>query len=210
MNILSSVQTDHIHDHLSAQLSLSSEDKKVRVMAATVQLVAENGIHATPMTQVSKLAHVSAGAIYHYFDSKETIIRETYLFLKQAHIDTMVQCDDSDAEYRERFLNFWQVLFQCFLAQGHFSFIEQCALSPIIDADTAQKVAEIKQPIADFFVQGITDKHIVDMPHYLLFYLIFSSIASAVKIQLSEHFPALTETEILQAALYCWNGLKTD
>ena len=48
-----------------------AEDKRTAILQATLRLISENGFHGTAMSKVAKEAGVSAGIIYHYFDSKD-------------------------------------------------------------------------------------------------------------------------------------------
>jgi len=52
------------------------------ILQAMLQLVAERGFHDAPMSLVAKRAGTSAGIIYHYFPSKDELIRALYLHVK--------------------------------------------------------------------------------------------------------------------------------
>lgn len=189
-------------------LSLKSENKKERIMAAVIELVAENGIHATPMSKVCKRANAAAGTVYHHFDSKEQIVRETYLALKNHYVDLMRQNDDESLDYQSRFLRFWHTYYQFLLTvPKQLSFIEQCAISPVIDDETWAKIHEHAKPIEAFFEQGVQEKHIKAMPVELLYSLIYGSIVGTAKLKINQQIE-LTEEQVEQAALFCWNGLR--
>ena len=64
-------------------MNIQSEYKMQCILKATLELIAENGLHATPMSQVSKQSGVSAGTIYHYFSSKDVLINQLYLDIKR-------------------------------------------------------------------------------------------------------------------------------
>ena len=51
-----------------------SIDKRNALIKATIELVNNNGFHATPMSKIAKMANVSPATIYIYF--------ENYLVLK--------------------------------------------------------------------------------------------------------------------------------
>lgn len=52
------------------------KQKKQLIMDAALELFAENGFHATSMSQVAKKAGVSKGLAYNYFKSKQEILDE--------------------------------------------------------------------------------------------------------------------------------------
>jgi AcrR family transcriptional regulator len=52
------------------------QQKKQLIMDTALELFAENGFHATSMSQVAKKAGVSKGLAYNYFESKQNILDE--------------------------------------------------------------------------------------------------------------------------------------
>lgn len=199
-----------------APLTLDSTDKKIRIMAATVELVAENGIHATPMSKVSKRANVAAGTIYHYFENKDALIRETYLYIKNANVYAILAVDNSNDDYKTRFLRFWQVYYKRLLLKGQLSFLEQCAISPLIDEETLAQIDEHGQSIVDFIEMGKQEKYIKDLPDNLLYNLTFGTVASTAKLSICgcatqiEPQQELTPDDIRQASEFCWDGIKAN
>jgi AcrR family transcriptional regulator len=58
------------------------KDKREAILQAMLELVAERGFHDAPMSLVASRAGTSAGIIYHYFPSKDELIRALYLHVK--------------------------------------------------------------------------------------------------------------------------------
>jgi len=52
------------------------KQKKQLIMDAALELFAENGYHASSMSQVAKKAGISKGLAYNYFESKQEILDE--------------------------------------------------------------------------------------------------------------------------------------
>ena len=52
------------------------KQKKQLILDTALELFAENGFHATSMSQVAKKAGVSKGLAYNYFESKQDILDE--------------------------------------------------------------------------------------------------------------------------------------
>lgn len=52
----------------------TKEERKRRVLDATVKCVQNNGFHSTSMSEIANEANISIGIIYRYFENKEAII----------------------------------------------------------------------------------------------------------------------------------------
>jgi len=51
-----------------------AETRRQQILCAAAQCFREHGFHGASIAQISKVAGMSAGHIYHYFDNKEAII----------------------------------------------------------------------------------------------------------------------------------------
>lgn len=51
-------------------------EKKLKIMSAALELFAEEGFHATSISQIATKAKISKGLIYNYFKSKEDLLNE--------------------------------------------------------------------------------------------------------------------------------------
>ena len=71
-------------------------DKRSAILNTALDLLVEHGFHNTPMSLIAKEAGVSAGIIYHYFESKEALILELYREVKQKIIDLILVKDLRD------------------------------------------------------------------------------------------------------------------
>ena len=58
-------------------------DKRLAILEAALELIAEYGFHGAPMAMVADRAGVGAGTIYRYFDNKDLLIAELYRDLEQ-------------------------------------------------------------------------------------------------------------------------------
>lgn len=64
-------------------------DKRTQIIEASIDLFANNGFWNTPTSRITKHAKVSTGTLFNYFASKDALIDQVYLQLKQeqaAHI----------------------------------------------------------------------------------------------------------------------------
>jgi AcrR family transcriptional regulator len=64
--------------------------RRQQVLNAATECFRQNGFHSTSMAEVSKEAGMSVGHIYHYFDSKESIIAA----IVERHVSSMLGVGD--------------------------------------------------------------------------------------------------------------------
>ncbi|NES19983.1 MAG: TetR/AcrR family transcriptional regulator [Symploca sp. SIO3E6] len=190
-------------------MSIQSTNKKQRILEATMELIAENGLHATPMSQISKRSKVSAGTIYHYFPNKETLINHLYLDLKKEIADVAFRDYDIQAPYQERFFLIWQNSLNHLISKPmQLSFIEQCSISPLISQEAKETSARYLAPLFGFIAEGIESGYLKKIDIQLILYLIHGTILSTAKLQLSGLLE-ITDDHREAAAQACWDGLKT-
>lgn len=159
------------------------------------------------MSLIKKEAGVSAGAVYHYFESKEALINELYVTAKSEISDAVISELDLDAPYEESFFSLWINAYYYFASKPDaLSFIEQCSNSPIITEQTKAQVVTTYQKSAEFFEQGIAQGNIKPLHIDVIHTLIYGSIVSLIK--LAKDQPELVNDEVIeQAAIFCWDGL---
>jgi hypothetical protein len=59
-----------------------SKEKRAALLQATLQLINQGGIQEASMAKVAKLANVSPGTIYLYFENKQDLVNQLYLSIK--------------------------------------------------------------------------------------------------------------------------------
>src|SRR3546814_2197578 len=81
--------------------------KRIAIFKSTLELIKDHGFHGTPISQIAKNANVATGTIYHYFDSKDSLITDLYIIVKNKLAKAILQNDDEQLSYRERFIHYW-------------------------------------------------------------------------------------------------------
>ncbi len=191
-------------------MNIHSKDKKQRILDATMELIAENGLHATPMSQISKRSQVSAGAIYNYFSSKEALINHLYLNVKKEIFDLAFRGYDIQSPYKDRFLLIWRNVFNYLILKPmQLSFFEQCSTSPLISEEARELGNKYLAPLAGFVTEGIESGYLKKMNIQLILSLIFGTIVSIAKLHLSGRLEITDEQRDI-AAQSCWDGLKAE
>jgi AcrR family transcriptional regulator len=161
-------------------------DKQYKIFDTTLKLIAEHGLHNTPMSLVSKQSGVSTGAIYHHFNGKEHLINELYLYVKQELIDNIFENVDSSQGFKEKFHKIWSNYFYYLIKNPDIlSFIEQCSISPIISDKTRKEAEKFSEPLIVFFENGIQNNQLNNNEIELILAIVNSNVVALAKLFLS-------------------------
>ena len=70
---------------------------KERIILATLDLAAEHGLKSLSMSQIAEAVGIKKPSLYNHFDSKETLIREMYEYIReQSKADISASLPDFD------------------------------------------------------------------------------------------------------------------
>lgn len=133
---------------------MENTDKRMAVIQAAMELIAENGFHGTPMSGIAKRAGVAAGTIYHYFESKDALIEATYALLEEQLLESIRQGYCEDSSVQERFLHIGRMLVSSFIVFPMKSrFIEQFHNSPYGVASRRERMLGKKTTLSLHFLK---------------------------------------------------------
>lgn len=182
-------------------------DKKNAIIETALTLISEHGFHGTPMSMIAKKANVAIGTIYHYFDSKDILIQELYIYTKDklANVSTANYSDIRDFE--TRFIEHWLAQFDFFWEHPtYLSFFEQFGNSPFASCSRITDTVRDNK-LSSFLCLGIEQKTIQDLDKYMLIPIAYGSLVSCLKMQLNGK-KIYTREELTKIALMIWNGIK--
>jgi AcrR family transcriptional regulator len=107
------------------------KDKREAILQAMLELVAERGFHDAPMSLVARRAGTSAGIIYHYFPSKDELIRALYLHVKAKMGRFLIEGQIVDMPAEQAFKRVWINAYRFYRThQQEVKFLDQYENSP--------------------------------------------------------------------------------
>jgi len=107
------------------------KDKREAILQAMLGLVAERGFHDAPMSLVASRAGTSAGIIYHYFPSKDDLIRALYLRVKAKMGAFLIEGQVVDMPVEQAFKRVWMNAYRFYRThQQEMKFLDQYENSP--------------------------------------------------------------------------------
>lgn len=111
-------------------------NKKESIVLAALQLLSERGVHNTPMSAVAKVAGSGMGTIYNYFPTKEVLINEIYVHIKQQEA-ALFPPFVTESAIKPQFENYFHLIISFFTEHAlYFQFMEQLQASPIITQES--------------------------------------------------------------------------
>lgn len=193
---------------MNVQLENPVCNKKKAILESSLTLIKEHGFHGTPMSQIAKNACVAAGTIYHYFDSKDDLIKELFIYAKDKLAKAIIREDDCSLSYRERFLNYWVSQCSFFINNENvLYFLEQYINSPYAKLFRDQESQLFRNRVRPFIQEGIDSGKIRALEYELLGPIIHGSIVAAAKIHLSGR-QIFTRDRLYGIAEVVWDGIK--
>lgn len=186
-------------------------NKKAQIIKNALDLFVERGFHGTSMAMIAEKADVGAGTIYHYFESRDTLINEIYSELENQALKSIEEEYPVKGSIRDRFLHLGSALLRYFISHPtHFRYIEQYHNSPYgasLRKDKVLNMSEDHSIFKDLFDEGISQKMIKDLPIYILFGLFFGPLVVLAR----DHtlgLILLDENLITKIVEACWDGIK--
>src|SRR5690606_915648 len=147
-----------------------SIDKRNALIKATIELVNNNGFHATPMSKIAKMANVSPATIYLYFENKQDLVNKTYLEVKAAYTDFAFATYSDEVSVESGFETIWKRIAEFKQTElDKAMFLAQCDNTPMIDEPSVQQGIKHLQPLLDLWERGKQEGVIKPLSNYILY-----------------------------------------
>ncbi|MBM1107160.1 TetR/AcrR family transcriptional regulator [Aurantibacter crassamenti] len=185
-----------------------SIDKRNALIKATIELVNNNGFHATPMSKIAKMANVSPATIYLYFENKQDLVNKTYIEVKAAYTDYAFATYNEEMAVETGFEIIWKRIADFKLKEcEHAMFLAQCDNTPMIDEPSRQEGIKHLQPLLDLWERGKKEGLIKPISDYLLYAYSINPLSFLMIVQKRGAFK-LDKTHIEEAYQSAWSSIK--
>ncbi|MCG3208500.1 MAG: HTH-type transcriptional repressor Bm3R1 [Anaerolineae bacterium] len=184
------------------------EDKRAAILNATLRLISQNGFHGTAMSMVAKEAGVSAGIIYHYFDSKDALMDELYRHIKR-NFGQMI--NESFDQAQPLKIQIREILGQMIRYYIHrpleSAFLEQYTRSPYFSSEIEEEVGQYYLPLLECFQRGQQEMILKNLPAPVV-HTLTMDVATALAQKHAAGFLTLTDDLIEQIIDACWEAIR--
>ena len=198
-----------MHQNYSNMAKLQkSIDKRNALIKATIELVNNNGFHATPMSKIAKMANVSPATIYLYFENKQDLVNKTYIEVKAEYTKYAFETYNENMSVEAGFELIWKRIADFKLNEcENAMFLAQCDNTPMIDEASRQEGIKHLQPLLDLWERGKKEGIIKPISDYLLYAYSINPLSFLMMAQKRDAFQ-LDQTHIEEAYQSAWSSIK--
>ncbi|MFT6065809.1 MAG: AcrR family transcriptional regulator [Paraglaciecola sp.] len=185
-----------------------SIDKRNALIKATIELVNNNGFHATPMSKIAKMAKVSPATIYLYFENKQDLVNQTYIEVKAAYTAYAFATYHLNMPVEEGFETIWKRIADFKLKDcENAMFLAQCDNTPMIDEPSRQEGIKHLEPLLELWARGKKEGIIKPISDYLLYAYAINPLSFLMMSAKRSAF-TLDKTHMEEAYRAAWNSIR--
>ena len=145
-------------------------EKRQALLQAALELFTEYGFHGTPTAKIAQQAGVAAGTLFHYFKTKEELINQLYLEIKEEFREILAEGVVPELPLRSKIRRIWENTLRWFLENPtKILFFRQFSASPYITALTKEQGMQHLRFVVELIEEGKHQEIVKEMPFDLLF-----------------------------------------
>ena len=156
-------------------------DKRTKLMHTAKRLFSENGFYGTATARIAKEAGVSNGILFHYFPTKDDLIKAMYFDIKDRIFHYSLGQVYKGATLKESIYTLWLAAVEWNLENPEdFDFMLQFENSPYysVEIEKSHKYVQMSVELAEKGIEQNVFKHLTPL---LLFQLMSSLVDTTVK-----------------------------
>jgi AcrR family transcriptional regulator len=182
-------------------------DRRESILDAALRCFVERGFHGTAIPQIAEAASISAGTIYHYFESKEALVNALYRHWKASIAQRVFTAFPQTAPAREQFRVMWNEMVAFAVgAPTAFAFIELHNHASYLDAESIAIDRNVKEFAAGVISRAQRDGLIKPLDTKVLMELVFGAFVGMMRAHWEGRI-ALTDDVLVGAEQACWDAV---
>jgi AcrR family transcriptional regulator len=175
-------------------------EKRDALLNAALKLIAGQGFHAAPMSQIAEEANIGVGTISRYFKNKEELINGLYIEIRKRMAEAIGKGQDETAPIKTQFVKSLQNLIRYLIENpAEIQFTEQYENSPFITEATKAEIAKTASPISDLFIRAQKEKLLKPLPFPMLMSMFSGASMGLLKAYFQEKSPPVKMNEAIEA-----------
>ncbi|GMO21825.1 MAG: TetR/AcrR family transcriptional regulator [Termitinemataceae bacterium] len=174
--------------------------KRDDLLNAALKLIAGQGFHAAPMSQIAEEANIGVGTIYRYFKNKDELINGLYLEIRKRMAEAIGKDHDEDAPLKTQFVKSLQNLIHYLIEHPtEIQFTEQYEHSPFITDETKVEIEKVASPISDLLIRAQKEKLLKPLPFPMLMSMFSGASMGLLKAYLQKKSSTAKMNEAIEA-----------
>lgn len=140
-----------------------SEKKNNDIKLAALNLLVKNGFYGVKMPDIAAKAKIATGTIYIYYETKEDLINELFLDIKNEIAQLFIPNDVFiKLEPLKQFKAHWMAYFNfCYQNPEKMLYVEQFLHSGYLYTSTIKKADQLMQSLDDFIIYAQTNNFLI-------------------------------------------------
>ncbi|MBS9777300.1 MAG: TetR/AcrR family transcriptional regulator [Gammaproteobacteria bacterium] len=184
---------------------IKPETKRQKIIDAAIHLVANNGLYGTSMSALAKQAGVATGSLYTYFDSKESLIIETFYSIVEESTQAIIVGYNPELSVKERFYYLLEKKIRFEIDDPEkFRFLGLCVYEPIIMKIIQMDNCE-SSCFAEILEDGKKENLLKDLSVHDFFYHIFGGTSSLLGWRLFNQ-NTISDQDIINMIDMAWDA----
>ncbi|MCL1141892.1 TetR/AcrR family transcriptional regulator [Shewanella gaetbuli] len=188
------------------------KDKKQAILDCALHLFVDQGFHATSTASIAKKSAVATGTLFHHFPSKQHLINQLFLNIKQEFAYAISQNRLMTNNIEHSANDLWQKAIDWAIENPYKQkFFLQFSLSAEIDQHTRQQAMnDILHFVVDLIKQGQQQGFIVDTPLDLLLENFHGQYLAAIRFFTDN--PELGQNSLYRQASFklVWQAIRAN
>src|SRR5690606_34451085 len=187
-----------------------TSNKKTIILECTLELVREHGIHGFPISEVAKKGAIAVGTIYHYFEGKDQLIQELYLYVVELIYQTAIKEDDPLKPLQERYFVFWTNLLNLYQAKPSIlTFFELYNISSYRFENSGEKKSKFYEWLFAFFDEGLKSGELRSIDKEILAVLVLGNMHTSARVKMNHsHRARGSNLDLGEIAKVIWEGIR--
>ena len=150
-------------------------------MATARKLFAQNGFYGTPTSKIARDAGVSNGILFHYFPTKDHLIKAMYFDVKDRIFDYSLSQVYKGATLKESIYTLWLAAVEWYVENPEdFNFMRQFDTSPYYSAETEMSHRHTQLTI-ELMEKGLDQGVFKNIQSFLLFQIMMNMVETTVE-----------------------------
>jgi AcrR family transcriptional regulator len=184
-------------------------DKRTQLLEASIDLFADEGFWNTPTSRIAKHAGVATGTLFNYFESKDVLIDEVYVQLKQEWANHVMQGIPLDGTIKEQIEHIWFRHIDWGLRfPRRYALKQQLTLSDLVSDEVQQRQQEELEFGFEMIKQGLRDGLFVAISAEYFGLLMVANLEAAVRYASTHHLKDMALTRHITTSFEIfWRGV---